>query len=134
MSSLDEGAARRVRVLVVDDEPDVRHMLRPFLSSEGWRVEEASSGEEALASCRSDPPDVLVLDHKMPGLTGIEVARRLLEQGFDKPILMFSAYLSREMEAETAALGVPAVSKADLPGLVGGIRTLVTRAGSRSQT
>lgn len=115
-----------LRVLVVDDEADIRYMLRPYLSSEGWQVDEATSGSEALGLCRDAPPDILVLDYKMPDLTGMQVARRLLEARFPSPIIIFSAYLRQEIETEAASLGISAIDKADLPGLVDRIKELTS--------
>jgi DNA-binding response OmpR family regulator len=65
------------RVLVVDDEPPIRTVLRGYLEAEGFKVYEASDGEAALASVRADPPDLVLLDIMLPGMDGLEVLRRL---------------------------------------------------------
>lgn len=67
----------RKRVLVVDDDPDWRHFLAECLAELGYRVEEASSGEEALARAAREDFGVILLDLRMPGMGGEEVARRL---------------------------------------------------------
>src|SRR6185503_17384140 len=64
---LTEGGRRRI--LLVDDTADIRVMLRLQLQMGGVDFQEASSGEEALAMCAGDPFDLIVLDHRMPGLT-----------------------------------------------------------------
>ena len=81
----------RTRVLVVDDDPPVRRMLRRVLGAEGFAVSEAADGGLALAAIERDVPDVVVLDVAMPGLDGITVARRLRERGLAIPVLMLTA-------------------------------------------
>src|SRR3954464_12337727 len=80
-----------VRVLVADDENSVREALRRALVLEGYEVDLASGGMEALASVASGRSDVMVLDVLMPDLDGIEVCRRLRKQGDRIPILMLTA-------------------------------------------
>lgn len=124
-----EPAASRstTRVLVVDDEPDVRLIVRTLVSGDDWHVEEASSGEEALELLERDEFDVVVLDYRMPGLSGMDVAQRLADRDFSTPIVIYSAYLSHELEAEAAELGLPTVDKADPLGLVSRLHELVGR-------
>ena len=71
------GGMRPPRVLVVDDEANIRDILRRYLQADGFEVAEAADGEEALARFAAGEPDVVVLDVLMPGLDGIEVLRRL---------------------------------------------------------
>jgi len=61
---IDEGT----RVLVVDDEPSIRDVLSRFLAERGYLVDVAEDGQEALALIRTDAPDIVLLDLKMPGL------------------------------------------------------------------
>ncbi|MBK5248547.1 MAG: response regulator, partial [Actinomycetales bacterium] len=65
------------QVLVVDDEPGIRRVLRGYLEGEGLEVDEAGTGEEALARVRRAAPDLVLLDVMLPDLDGIEVLRRL---------------------------------------------------------
>ncbi|MBD0329214.1 MAG: response regulator transcription factor [Thermoleophilia bacterium] len=83
-----------VDVLVVDDERAVRESLRRALELEGYRVELAAGGEEALARLGAGDgavPDVVVLDVLMPGIDGLEVCRRLRAGGSSLPVLMLTA-------------------------------------------
>jgi len=80
-----------MRVLVVDDDPDVRDSLRRSLTFEGYSVTTAADGEQALDSVAAACPDVVVLDLQMPLLDGLETCRRLREQGNEVPVLMLTA-------------------------------------------
>src|ERR1700739_4305128 len=79
------------RVLVVDDDVPVRRMLERSLLAEGFAVETAADGGAALAACERTAHDVIVLDVAMPGLSGIEVCRRLRAKGASSAILMLTA-------------------------------------------
>ena len=80
-----------VRILVVDDDRTVRESLRRSLSFNGYSVELAHDGVEALDMISSDRPDALVLDVMMPRLDGLEVCRHLRSTGDDLPILVLTA-------------------------------------------
>jgi len=64
-------------ILIVDDQPDLRLLIRLTFSSTGYRVQEAADGEAALAACAEEVPDVVLLDVTLPGIDGYEVCRRL---------------------------------------------------------
>jgi CheY-like chemotaxis protein len=68
------------RVVIVDDDPEIRIALRMLLESAGHRVEEAGDGAEALALCAARPPDVLVVDINLPDADGFDVAARIRER------------------------------------------------------
>ncbi|MBD0349220.1 MAG: response regulator [Thermoleophilia bacterium] len=112
-------------VLVVDDEDDIRAMLQIVLSIEGWSVDEASGGSEALAQCAQRAYDVVVLDERMPGLNGLQVARRLVARGFDGRLVLFSAYVDDDVRSECEELGVAVVDKVDWYALVENCRGAV---------
>jgi DNA-binding response OmpR family regulator len=75
--SAARGASRRPRVLIVDDDPLIRNVVRAVLEDGSYDLEEAASGEEALRAASRRPPDVVLLDVMMPGLDGFEVAERI---------------------------------------------------------
>jgi CheY-like chemotaxis protein len=108
------------RVLVVDDEPGLRFFQRITLEESGIPVVEAASGPDALACCaESDPFSVIVLDYRMPGITGIDVARTLRERGDETPIILYSGYVDPRVAEQARELGLPAViDKADTERLV----------------
>ena len=78
-------------ILIVDDEPAVRQALSRALSLEQYAVDLASDGEQALAAIAATQPDLVILDVLMPGIDGLEVARRLRGTGNRVPILMLTA-------------------------------------------
>lgn len=106
------------RVLIVDDEPSLRVLQRLTLEDRGYTCDEASSGEEALelhASHGVGSPswNVIVLDHRMPGLTGIEVAKEIRERGDTTPIVLYSGYIDPAVEAQAGTLEIRPVDKVD---------------------
>jgi two-component system, OmpR family, response regulator MprA len=78
-------------VLVVDDDPGVRSAVERALKFEGYDVETAGDGADALASVARQVPDAVVLDVSMPGVDGLEVCRRLRAQGCTVPVLVLTA-------------------------------------------
>jgi DNA-binding response OmpR family regulator len=78
------------RILLVDDEENLRHALGYALRQEGYEVVTAADGEEGLRSFRSRAPDAVILDVMLPGIDGLEVAKRLRRES-DVPILMLTA-------------------------------------------
>jgi CheY-like chemotaxis protein len=91
-----------VSVLVIDDDPDVRGFIVTSLEELGYRVREASDGREGLAALEREVPDLVVLDFIMPGLSGADVARRILDRHPDQPILFVSGYSETEAVKRTA--------------------------------
>jgi two-component system alkaline phosphatase synthesis response regulator PhoP len=81
------------KILVVDDEEDILELVRYNLEREGYTVSCAASGEEALNAAVTDPVDLIVLDLMLPGIDGLEVARRLKQNSntMDTPIVMLTA-------------------------------------------
>ncbi len=79
------------RILVVDDDPKIRTVLRRGLAYEGYRVVEAGTGEEGLEKAREHLPNLVVLDVMLPGIDGLEVCRRLRASGDELAILMLTA-------------------------------------------
>jgi two-component system, OmpR family, KDP operon response regulator KdpE len=76
-------------VLVVDDEPQIRRVLRSTLSSQGYVITEAKTGEEAVESVRKNKPDLVLLDVNMPGMGGVEACREI-RRSSDAPIIMLT--------------------------------------------
>jgi CheY-like chemotaxis protein len=111
-------------LLVVDDNADIRAILRLSLRGIGWQVEEAERGAEALERFADGVHDAVVLDQSMPGLTGLEVAERLRADHPELPIVIFSGYLDQHVEEGARVLGVPTIAKPDLAQLLALLRRL----------
>lgn len=120
-----------VRILVVDDDRAVRESLRRSLAFNGYSVELAEDGVEALERIASDRPDAVVLDVMMPRLDGLEVCRRLRSTGDDLPVLVLTA---RDSVSERVA-GLDAGADDYLPKpfaleeLLARMRALLRRTG-----
>ena len=120
--------------MVADDDVDIRLLVRSVIdvANEGLEVvAEAANGAEAIAIWRGqcEPQlDVLVLDNRMPGASGMEVAREVLRQRPEQLVVLHSAYLDDQVLAEAATLGIAmCVSKADVLTLPDVIRGLAAR-------
>src|SRR4051812_20433455 len=98
-----------MRVLIVDDEDDMRALVRATIevANEGLSVAgEASDGEAALTFVNEERPQVVVMDQRMPGLSGLDTARRILTEHPDQAIVLFSSYLDRDVINTARNLGV----------------------------
>jgi two-component system, cell cycle sensor histidine kinase and response regulator CckA len=104
-----EGGAETV--LLVEDEPAVQRLAARILSMAGYRVLAASGGDEALAIARETPPDLLLTDVVMPGMSGPELAKRLAEEHSGVRVLFTSGYTADAMERH----GVPSEGAHFLP-------------------
>ena len=94
------------RVLIVDDEENIRQMTRLALETAGYEVGEAASGLEAFAIIGGDDSwDAVLLDQKMPGMVGTEVLRRLKVMLPSAQVIMMTAYASVELAIESMKLG-----------------------------
>ncbi|MGD8320833.1 MAG: response regulator, partial [Gemmatimonadota bacterium] len=88
-------------ILIVDDEGNIRRMLRALLESEGYSVREAGTAEEGLMEAERAPPEAILLDLMLPGMSGLEALPRLAESVPGVPVVMMSgrATLSDAVEA-----------------------------------
>jgi len=120
-----------VKILVVDDERAVRESLRRALELEGYEIELAGDGSEALYRLESnEEPDAMILDVLMPGVDGLEVCRRLRGSGSKLPVLMLTA--RTEVEDRVAGLDAGADDYVTKPfaleELLARVRALLRRA------
>ncbi len=89
------------KVLLIDDERNIRRTFKMVLASEGMIVETAESGEEGLACFKANRPDVVILDVRLPGMDGIEVLRQIQAEDVSLPVIMISGHgtISTAVEA-----------------------------------
>jgi CheY-like chemotaxis protein len=96
-----------IKVLVVDDTDHVRNMLVDMLELDGFTVVgQAASGPEAIKASDEEQPDVVVMDHKMPGMDGLTAAARIRSRRRDQAIILYTAFLDPVLESEAAKAGV----------------------------
>src|SRR5258705_11312005 len=88
--ALHQALSSMIHILIVEDESEIAGYLRRGLTFEGYSAEIAANGLSALAAARERPPDLVVLDLMLPGVDGLEVARRL-RAASDVPIIMLTA-------------------------------------------
>jgi len=93
------------RILVVDDEAPMREVLSEYFTTQGYTVDAASNGTEALAAVKRARPDLVLLDVRMPGLDGVEVLRRIREVEGDITVIMVTANEDVALARETLKLG-----------------------------
>jgi DNA-binding response OmpR family regulator len=108
------GTSTSARILVADDDPIIRRLIEVNLGLDGFEVETASGGEDALAQAKERSPDLILLDVMMPGITGWEVARLLKEDHATAgiPVVILSGRTQDEDRQQGHELGVAAyVSK-----------------------
>ena len=95
------------KILVVDDNQEIRNILKLFLTAEGYEVVTASCGEEALIMMDKTTPDLMTLDISMPGINGYEVCRRIRTESPQKslPILIISGSIHPQDEIKAFESG-----------------------------
>src|SRR3954454_21476056 len=100
-----DAASRPVRVLVVEDDEEIAQVLQRSLRLEGYEVKLAADGVRGLDEAHAFLPDIIVLDLGLPRLDGIDVAKRLRDDGDDTPILMLTARDALESRVEGLDVG-----------------------------
>jgi two-component system OmpR family response regulator len=125
------ASAEQVSVLVVDDEPNIVDVISMALRFEGFAVESAGSGADAIASVAASRPQVMVLDVMLPDIDGFEVARRLASARAGVPILFLTARDATEDIVRGLTLGGDdyMTKPFSLEELVARIRTILRRSG-----
>lgn len=111
--------AAGARVLVVDDDGDMRDLVVRRLAAEGYDVHDAVSGIELLRVIESiavdswplDGIDLIVLDNRMPGLTGLDAIRRLRAAHWEMPAILMTAFPEAAVKTDAATLGVSVLAK-----------------------
>lgn len=101
-------ASNRSRILIADDDPDLSDRIGLFLGAQGYQVDHASDGQEALSKIRSTPPHLVILDAVLPKLSGFQIARLLkFDPHFSKLLIVMMTVLDQPSDKERAkAVGV----------------------------
>jgi len=93
------------KVLIVDDQNGIRVLLMEVFGSEGYQTFQASNGKMALEIVKSESPDLVLLDMKIPGMDGLEILKRIKEINRDIKVIMMTAYGELDMIKEATELG-----------------------------
>jgi DNA-binding NtrC family response regulator len=120
-----------IRVLVADDERNLRELLVRELSRKGHAVEGVGDGEAALERLRDDPPDVLILDMRMPRLEGIDVLRRLAEQPESPQVIVTTGF--QEVSSAVEAMKLGAYDYLTKPARIEELDILVRKAAEKGR-
>jgi CheY-like chemotaxis protein len=114
------------RILIVDDEKNIRTTLADILQDEGYQVSTAGTGERAVKMCQRTPYDVVLMDVRMPGIDGVEAFRRIRRERDDVRVIMMSAYSVGEVQREAMEEGVSGFVRKPLD--IEGMLELIDRA------
>jgi DNA-binding response OmpR family regulator len=113
------------KVLVVDDEESIRELYRADLTDEGYEVELAADGRQALLGLDSFRPDLVTLDIKLPDIDGIEVLRRIREKNATVPVVLLTAFGEFRQDFNTWASDAYIVKSHDTTELKDTVRRLL---------
>jgi len=115
------------KILVVDDEENIRFLYQEELEEEGYTVDVAAHGQEALEKVNTFKPDLVTLDIRMPGMDGVETLRKIREVRRNLPVILCSAYGEYKQDLSTWASDAYVIKTSDLTELKGTIKTLLSR-------
>ncbi len=93
------------KILIVDDDPQLRQSFEKLLTEDGHQVKTASSGEAALAQVKAETPDLVIMDVRLPGMDGLEAFRAIHEMEPKLPVIVMTAYGTTETAIEATKLG-----------------------------
>ena len=94
------------KILVIDDDRGIRHLLDALLRQKGYEVLLAENGQRGLELFRQERPDVIVLDLKMPEMDGLTVLRHVRSLNLTQPVIMYSGAWTPKTEQQVRALGI----------------------------
>ena len=117
------------RVLVVDDEKNIRRLYETELTRDGYDVVTAESAEEALEALEETEPDLVVLDIRLDGMDGIDCLRAIMERKRDLPVILNSAYSTYKQDFASWMADAYVVKSADLTELKDTIKDVLAKRG-----
>ena len=123
------------RLLIVDDDPEMRSFLTSELAVEGYECEEAACGQQALSRIRSQTWDLVLLDWNLPDFSGVEVCRRMRKGGISTPVLMLTARdeVQQRVEALDSGADDYLIKPFSIEELLARVRARLRRSGIDEQ-
>jgi CheY-like chemotaxis protein len=114
------------KILVVDDDKHIRQLLTEELEDEGYQVVTASNGHEAISSVlRSEHPDLMIMDLRMPKMDGLDTIGNMLKLKIDVPVIIYTAYLSYKKNYLAMAADAYVMKSSDLTELKDKVHQLI---------
>lgn len=113
------------KVLITDDDHGIRLFYERELKKEGYTVVSASNGQEAIEQVKSEHPDLVIMDIRMPGMDGIQTMSRILEENNEMPVIINSAYSSYKDNFMSWSADAYLVKSTDLSELKSTVRSLL---------
>lgn len=117
------------RILVVDDDEAIRSLYKMELKGAGFLVETADSGPQALLAVKTFQPDLVTLDIRMPGMSGLEVLGKIRRRHRNLPVVLCSAYGEYKQDLSSWASDAYIVKSSNMGELIGTIRRLLEEKG-----
>ena len=114
-----------IRILLVDDEEHIRLLFKEELEEEGYHIDLASNGFEAIEKVKGEPFDLVVLDIKMPGMDGIQALNEIKKLDKDQPVILCSAYGEFKQDFSSWVSDAYVVKSADTRELKDAIKRIV---------
>ena len=124
------GSSPRKRILIVDDDPSIRYMLGRILQDEGHDVVAAASGREGLMTLEANAVDLVLLDLKMPGMSGQETLKELTVLHPGLPVIIMTAYPGHPSEGGLNGVSALLQKPLDFPVLLEAIKKLLAQAAA----
>ncbi len=131
-STESEGLSSRPRLLIVDDDPSLREFLEIFLAKEGYKIDSAETGQDALEMVKKRSYDLVITDVRMPGMDGVELLRQLKLLNAGLPVVLITAFAS--LDAAVDAMKEGAWDYLTKPFKIEELREVIENALSSNQT
>jgi len=129
----EEGYELSKRILLVDDEPDLADIVKRLLEKYGFYVDIAYNAQEGIKKALQENPDIVLMDVLMPGISGIEAARKLKQEyKFEKPVVLFTVVDISELDEEASEVADAYIAKPfDIKVLVKKLEVLQAKTQSK---
>ncbi len=121
--------AKRIRILIADDEPNIRLLYKSELEADGFDIVVATDGKDALQKVEQEKPDLVILDVRMPGMDGVEALGRILDKYRTMPIILNTAYSAYQDNFMTWSADGYVVKSGDVSVLKSKIVEVLKRRG-----